>query len=74
MAINDWDGNGSTDDLYDEMVEYDLYKKNLKRYEEEMSNYNYNTNNYNNGNTDGWGIIGIIGIIMAIIGFISNLD
>ena len=39
MAINDWDGNGRTDDLYDEMVENDLYKKNLKRHEEEMSTY-----------------------------------
>ncbi len=72
MAINDWDGNGRTDDLYDEMVENDLYKKNLKRHEEEMSTYNYN--NTNSGNSNAWGIVFIVGIIMAVIGFISNLD
>lgn len=71
MAINDWDGNGRTDDLYDEMVENDLYKKNLKRHEEEMSTYNYNTNS---GSSSGWGIVSIICFIIAIICFISNLD
>ncbi len=97
FPINDWDGNGSTDDLYDIFMERkvcesfetkeendDVLSSLIKASGEcddfssksklQSENFNNFPNKSSAENSNVWGIVFVIGVIMAIVGFIMNLD
>ena len=101
FPINDWDGNGSTDDLYDifmekkvcdsfktkedenlfldrsivDGVDYNLSSDNeVSNFQLQSKKQNNFQSEYSSDGSNVRGVIFVIGVIMAILGFIMNLD
>ena len=101
FPVNDWDGNGSTDDLYDIFMEKKVCESFETKKEENLfldpsivdgkdytfssddefsdskiqsENLNSFPSEYSSGDSNVWGIVFVISIVMAILGFIMNLD
>lgn len=78
FPINDWDGNGSTDDLYDIYMEKKVCESFETKKEDNILDRSIVDSSFSteqsSGDSNVWGIVFVISVIMVILGFIMNLD